>query len=428
MFFLIYEVALHLLALFTFPILLYRFLAKKRYRKSFALRFGRGYPEIDKKGRYCIWVHAVSVGETKAVAPLVRMIRESRPEALIIISSITETGHAEGKKSIPEADHFVYLPFDFSYIVKPTVQKARPDLLILCETDFWINFQKESKNVGARIVLVNGKISERSLRRHLILSWVSSQIFADIDLFCVQSPLHKNRFEQAGVDKNKIIATGNLKLDSNHPCMTMEEKEKWMTQLGIQDDEKVLVIGSTHSPEEKVILKNLEEVHGVHPKLRVILAPRHPERCKEVEGILKREKLSFIPYTRIEEKDGQERVVLIDVIGQLQKCYQIADLAIVAGSFTDKVGGHNILEPSQYGVPVLCGPHMNSQKDFLDLFKEFKAGVQTVPANLTKEILALLADDSKRERMGKAGQEAIQSAKGATMRTWQEMEKLLSPQ
>lgn len=426
MFFVIYELALHLLALFTLPIMLYRFVAKKRYRKSFALRFGKGYPEIEKKGRFCIWVHAVSVGETKAVAPLVKMMRESHPEALIVISSITETGHAEAKKSIPVADHFVYLPFDFSYVVKPIIRKAQPDLVILCETDFWVNFQRESKRIGARLVLVNGKISEKSLRRHHLLPWISCHLFNDIDLFCVQSPLHKERFEQAGVPSQKIISTGNLKLDDEYPFMSKKDKQQWMERLGIQPEDKVLVVGSTHSPEEKLILSSLQEVQAIHPTLKVILAPRHPERCSEVEGILKKKGLPYIPFTRIDEKKGNERVVLVDVIGQLRKCYQIADLAIVAGSYTEKVGGHNILEPSWYGVPVICGPHMHSQRDFLDLFKEYEVGVQTKKNNITKEILTLMADQGKRESMGRAGKNAINSAKGATNRTWKEMEKLLS--
>ncbi|MFT4554529.1 MAG: 3-deoxy-D-manno-octulosonic-acid transferase [Chlamydiales bacterium] len=425
MFFVIYEIALHLLALFTLPIILYRFIAKKRYRKSFALRFGRGYPEIEKKGRFCVWVHAVSVGETKAVAPLVKILRESRPEALIIISSITETGHTEAQKSIPDADHFVYLPFDFNYVVKPIVKKVQPDLVILCETDFWANFQRESKRVGARLVLVNGKISEKSLRRHYILPWVSNHLFNDIDLFCVQSPLHKKRFEQAGVPSQKIIPTGNLKLDDVYPFMSDKDKLEWMERLGIQADDKVLVVGSTHSPEEKLILTSLEEVQAIHPTLKIILAPRHPERCSEVEDILKKKGLSYIPFTRIDEKKGGERVVLVDVIGQLRKCYQIADLAIVAGSYTEKIGGHNILEPSSYGVPVICGPYMHSQRDFLDLFREYHVGVQTQKNNITSEILTLLADKGKRERMGQAGKDAINSAKGATHRTWKEMEKLL---
>lgn len=417
---------MHFLAILTFPVLLYRFFKQGRYGKSLLLRSGIAYPQIEKGEQFCIWVHAVSVGETKAVASLVKLIRNTHPDALIVLSSITETGYAEGQKSIPQANHHVYLPFDFSYIVGPIVRRAKPDLVLICETDFWYNFQRIAKSCGAYIALVNGKISERSLERHLTLPWVSQHLFRHIDLFCLQSDLQKMRFERLKISSKKLFATGNLKLDDTYPVMKDSAKREWKQSLGIEEGDKVLVIGSTHYPEEKIICEQVKKVWNRYPHLKVILAPRHPNRCLEVEEVFKRLDISYVLYSKIKERKLEEKMIVIDSIGLLRHCYQIADVAIVAGSYTKKVGGHNILEPAWYGVPVLCGPHMHSQLDFLELFREYGAGIQTQEDGISENLLELFSNEEKRHLMGQGGLKAIQNAKGATLRTWTILSKYCS--
>jgi len=426
MFFVIYEILLYLVALLSVPKLLYSLVVLKKYRHSLLPRLGFGLPPLQKKGRFCIWVHAVSVGETKAVAPLVKKLREQSPNAFIIISSITETGHEEAKRSLPFADRYLFLPFDFSWLVGRIIRKAEPDLVMITETDFWLNFQRAAKKSGAKVVLVNGKISLRSLHRHQKIPFIAKYLFSSFDLLCMQSSLYMERFAAMGLPKEKMVVTGNLKLCDEYPHFTPQERAAFKKKMGFGNDDSVVVIGSTHAPEEELLMLELRKVWEKEPQMKVILVPRHPERCPEIIAVLKEEKRSFVLYSQISDKDGGERVVLVDTMGVLRQCYQIADLAIVAGSFTPKIGGHNILEPCWYGVPVLCGPYMFSQPEFLELLLEFGAGEQLPMDQVGDRALSLLQNPYSSREMGDAGVRAVHSAKGAVDQTFSHLSLLLS--
>lgn len=413
----VYEIALWLLAFVALPKMLYQFFINKKYRNSLAERFGKGFPHISKKGRYLIWIHAVSVGETKAVAALAKKFKEELKNPIILISSITETGHAEAKRSIPNADYHVYLPFDFLWIIRRIVNRARPDLVILCETDFWYNFLKCSKDTGATIALVNGKLSERSTRRFQSFSWFARQLFSLFDCICVQSNFYAERFAKVGISPDRLIATGNMKFDDHATQLEASELALWRQQLWISVKDQVLVIGSTHYPEEKMILDALIPLWEKCPQLKVILAPRHPERLQEVADLLQKRHLPFIRFSQVQVKSGDEKVILIDKMGLLKKAYQLASVAIVAGSYTPKVGGHNIIEPSWYGVPVLFGPWMHSQPDLLELVRNYKAGFQVSIEELAPILESLLQDQAKRNELGRGGERLVSEVKGSTDRT-----------
>lgn len=421
----IYNSALHLLVPVALPHLLYSFFRHKKYRKRLHLRFGLCYPRIDKKKRYLVWIHAVSVGETKAIAALVKKLRTSIPGACIVISNITETGHAEAKRVLPEADYHVFLPFDFPYIVRPIIKNAKPDLVILSESDFWFHFQDSAKEVGAKLLLVNGKISQKSLERYRILPWLSGQLFYPFDLICCQSESYRRRFMQLGVPPDQLVVTGNLKLDDHYPMLSAQEMQKWKEDLGIEADDSVLVIGSTHDPEEQICLDALKKVWVHHPRLKVLIVPRKPERFGVVASLLQKEGVNFVQYTHKQKADLDTRVILVDAMGILRQCYQLADVAIVAGSFTDKVGGHNLLEPSWYGVPVVHGPHVFTQHDMSELLKQYGAGLQTTADGLADLLIDLLDDKSKRVQMGEAGKKIFRESSGATERTWDSIRPLI---
>ena len=213
----IYEFALWGLAAVAIPKMLYQLILRKKYRESLIKRFGFGFPKIDKNGRPLIWIHAVSVGESKAVAPLAKLLKSSPKKPILVISTITETGQAEAKRSIPEADFHVYLPFDFGMIINPIVRKVKPNMVILCETDFWYNFLKSSKKAGAITAVVNGKISLKSQNRFKKASFFTKKLFSIIDLFCIQSIHYKTRFQNLGIPFHKIAVTGNMKFDDRFP-------------------------------------------------------------------------------------------------------------------------------------------------------------------------------------------------------------------
>lgn len=412
----LYECALIVVAMIAFPKFLYQVIVKGKYRSSILKRFGSGFPVIKKEGRPLIWVHAVSMGETKAVAALVKSMKAKYKNPIIVFSSTTETGHVEACRSIG-AEYHVYLPFDFGWVINPIMKKTAPDLLILCESDFWYNLLNSAKKAGAKTALVNGKLSVKSMERFKKFSFFTKRLFSLIDLFCVQSQLYAKRFEELGIPSQKIAVTGNMKFDGDYAKLPSQKLDAWRNELGIAPLDPVLVIGSSHNPEEAQILEVLSSIWKTFPDLKVLLVPRHPERFNEVAGILQKKSIN---YRRLSEKKHNGLsvpVILIDAMGLLRKCYQLADVAIVAGSYTPKVGGHNILEPSWYGVPVIFGPHMHTQPDLVDLMKEYGAGIQVNPEDLQTELIRFLKDPSRRKLLGDAGLRLALDVHGATGKT-----------
>lgn len=425
-FFLIfYECVLYLIALGAIPKTIFSFFYYKKYRESLLPRLGLRPTLFRDNPLPSIWIHAVSVGETKAIVPLARELNRRYPDNPMIISSITETGHAEAKRSLPFADYHVYLPFDFCRLVKRMINKASPGVVILCESDFWFNFLHQARKSGASVILANGKMSERSMRR---LSWVpffSKRLFSLFDVLCVQNLLYRSRFIKAGALPDKITVTGNLKLDEEYPQLTKVEVTELRQKLGILSDQPVLTIGSSHDPEEKFFLKVLKELWKRTLNLRVILVPRKPEHFEEVAQLLERERLKWISFTDINRRTGNEQVILIDAMGLLRMCYQLSDFALVGGSFTEQVGGHNILEPCWYGKPVLFGPHMHSQLESVELMTQYGAGVQVQHDQLQLVLEKWLDHRQVPQEIGLNGLNLVKELKGSTQRTLQAIEPYL---
>lgn len=412
-----YNLTLLLFSCFAVPKMIFDYLVKGKYSDSFSQKFGFGLPAIDKGDRFLIWVHAVSVGETKAVTSLVRSLKKEYSNPLIVVSSVTETGHVEAKRVLSCADYHIYLPFDLSWIIRPIVKRIAPNLVVISETDFWYNFLDSAKRGGALIALVNGKMSKRSAFRYSLVKSFAKQLFSLFNLLCLQSDHYLSRFKEMGIDDKKIVITGNLKLDDEYPKVPKDELIEWKGKLGINPFDQVVVIGSTHAPEERNLIEKFESVWMKYPELKVVLVPRHTERFDEVAEILEALHIPFVRLSTMNKREGNEKVVLIDAMGLLRQCYQFADVAIVAGSFTDKVGGHNIIEPCYYGVPVLFGPHMETQPDLVKLVKTFGAGLQVKEEDVSVKVLALLSDHTQRNKLGQAGLYLVKNAQGATHRT-----------
>lgn len=405
-----YSFFLTFAALLYAPYFFWQMLVKGKYRKSFLKRFGKDFPEAPK-GKKVIWVHAVSVGETKAVMPLIKKIKENQPDDWVILTTVTETGYAEAVKGC--ADRVHYLPFDF--IIRPIVRKVKPSKVILCETDYWYNFLDEAKKNGATNVVVNGKISESSLRRFKAVPFFANKLFELIDLWIVQNSLYKQRFLQLGISEDKIKVGGNIKLDSDAEYMSDAARDDFKRTLNLKN-EPILVVGSSHDPEEKLFLDAFIKAQKEFPALKMILVPRHPERFDAVAKMIEEKN---IPSARFSKGiDSSAQVILIDAMGQLKKCYQIATLAAVCGSWTPKVGGHNILEPSFYGKAVLFGPYMSTQPDFLNLMNDYKAGLQVEENEIADTVISLLKDKKRREAFGKQGKLLIEESQGALTKTY----------
>ncbi|MCB1119224.1 MAG: 3-deoxy-D-manno-octulosonic acid transferase [Chlamydiia bacterium] len=379
-----------------------------KYRNIFRKRLARKPPFTIPEGAYPIWFHAVSVGETKAIIPLAKQLKATIPNAFIIVSTITETAQRETHF----ADASCYLPFDLPWIITPFVRAISPRLVILSETDFWFQFLHSAKKMGAKLLLVNGKLSARSQRNFSRFSPFTNQLFALFDALYVQSVLYRDRFISLGIPSEKIMVTGNLKLDAPSEPPSTAFKEA----LALNSEDKILVIGSTHHPEEELILNELKNVWAEHPTLKVILVPRHPDRVPAVVSLLQNKNIPFQLFT--DHQPFVTHVLLVDQMGHLKKCYQIATVAFVAGSYTARIGGHNIIEPMPYGTPVLFGPHMHTQPDFLALTKHYDAGLQVPLDQLAPTLNRLLTDPKERQRLADNGKRLVAASTGATTRTF----------
>ena len=395
----LYSIGLVLISLAWLPKLL-----QKKYRVTLAQRWGIGLPCLKSEKPMRLWVHAVSLGEAQAIIPLVKRLKNENPDLFIILSTQTQTGMNAAKKELPEADHHLFLPFDL--IVRKVVREAKPTLVLVSETDFWFNFLDEAKKNGAKVALVNGKLSERSMRLYHLFP----QLLKPVDRFIVQGEVYKNRFLQVGIDQEKIKVSGNLKLDSELEEMPL-----------IPNKKPVLVIGSTHHPEEKQFLDALKEVWKHHPDLQVFLVPRHPERFDAVAKLIE---IENIPYSRSSAGLQHERLTLVDEMGKLKGLYRQATLSAIGGSWTPKVGGHNILEPAFFAKPLIFGPYMHSQPDFCDLVLASHAGLQVPVHNLAATLTHLLSHPEEAHRLGQAAYSLIQKNQGALKKTLDEIPPL----
>lgn len=419
----LYDIVLIIISLFFFPKFYFDYLFKDKYKKSLSNRLGKG---IDLPGNKSplIWIHAVSMGETKAVVALGKLLKACYPNHKIIISSITETGHQEAKKSLPQADLHFFLPFDFSFIIRPIVKKLKPSLVIISETDLWFNFLNSAKEEGAKICLVNGKISARSCARYKQFSYFSSKIFSLFDHLCVQNAHYQDLFRSLGISVDKLSVTGNLKFDEPVSIFSQEEVQRLKASMKIKKEDFLIVVGSTHEPEEKQILSHLAPLL-FSGSVKILLVPRHPERFDQVAKIIEQLGLFYGRYSCLDTLYGTECVILIDKMGLLKNLYQIAELAIVGGSFTDKVGGHNVLEPCFFGVPVLFGPYMFSQMELKELVLSYGAGKQIQMNQVSNEISGLLENKSEKNEMGENGLRLVSQMCGSTKRTLENINYLI---
>ncbi|QVL56962.1 MAG: 3-deoxy-D-manno-octulosonic acid transferase [Simkaniaceae bacterium] len=401
----LYDFALYLLLILSFPKLLIDYLFKGKYRKSL---FARISPEIPKDlKKPLIWLHAVSMGETKALSTLIPHIRKTYPNAYIYVTTVTETGQEEAQKRISDADAIGYLPLDFSWIIKGFVRKLKPALLILVEGDYWFNLINQVKKQGAKIIVVNGKLSEKSMKRYLAAPFFSRSIFNSIDHFCIQGESYLERFLKLGIHPENLIITGNLKFDI--PSDEEKDLEALKKQFDIKQKDRVITLGSTHEGEEELLYKSLIPALTMDPHLKILIVPRHPERFSRVKSLIHH------PQIRI-----------VDQMGILPKCYHLSHLAIVGGSFIKGVGGHDIFEPAKMGVPTLYGPYMHKQVDLDRGMTESGAGIKVEQPHLLEAVEKLLNDSKFHFEMGKKGKYFAHKVMGASFRTWKEITSNIS--
>ncbi|MFB0566766.1 MAG: 3-deoxy-D-manno-octulosonic acid transferase [Candidatus Aminicenantaceae bacterium] len=384
-------------------------------------RLGYDLPE-ERNQKQSIWIHAVSVGEVLSLQNLIQELKVRHPSWTINFSSLTNTGFRMAQKKLREVDNIFFIPLDFVPVVKKFFKTFTPKVLILTESEFWPNLLRIAKVEGVSVLLINGRISERSFRRYRWFRFLTKTILKKVDLFLVQTEQDKKRLEKIGINSNRISVAGNLKAEIELPLLSEDEISSLKRELSIQEGKKVIVAGSTRKGEEEQLLEAFLKAKEVRNDILLVLAPRHPERFNEVEKAS--QNFSFIVQkrTKVNPKDKWD-ILILDTIGELAQFYALSDIAFVGGSLVPW-GGHNLLEPAFYKKPVFFGPHMHNFEFLAEKFA--KAG--TAKVIRSKEDLVemfLIRDEEELCDMGMKAKETLESLQGATEKTVAAIEELM---
>jgi len=431
-----YNMLLFIAAFFFIPFFAVKILFAGKYRKSIGPKFGfvpqRVFEEM--KGSPRIWVHAVSVGEVTAAAPIVSLLREIYPEACIVLSTSTETGQEMARRLVTDATSYIYYPLDILPVVKKIIDGVNPDIFVPVETEIWPNFIRICSERGIKIAMVNGRISPRSFRQYRKTRFFWKRIMNMIGTIGAISAIDASRLGALGVDPSKIHVMGNAKYDSLAAGADDFLRDEIAAKLDISPGAKVFVAGSTHEGEDDVVLKVYRGLLERYPDMLMIIVPRHPERGGAVLSLASDEGfddcITMTGINRGERRAGR-RIIVIDVIGELFKAYSLATMVFCGGSLVPR-GGQNILEPAAWGKVVLYGPSMEDFMDERERLEMTGGGITISDGNeLFDEMLKLMEDPETLHRKGEAGREMVASSTGAAQRYAEMIAKnleLLSPE
>jgi len=426
----LYQAGLLAAATAASPVLLARMAATGKYRAGLGQRLGR-YPAglAEVGARRPLWVHAVSVGETVAALPLLSALAARRPDVPLVVSTVTPTGQATARERAREARAVFYFPFDLAAPVGRALETVRPRAVLLMETEIWPVFLLEAARRGVPVGIVNGRISDRSFRRYRLVRPLVARCLRALAFVGAQSPLDAERFVALGAAPARVVVTGNLKVDqaAAPPKPGAATPASLEAALALPPSPRLLA-GSTHRGEERAVLDAFVRLRAAVPDLRLILAPRHPERLCEVARLLDE---GGFRWARRSERPGTAvapapDVILVDTIGELAALYGIADLAFVGGTLVETVGGHNLLEPAAHARAPLHGPHVHNFREIARALAEAGGAVPVADApGLAEAAAALLADPGRRAALGARARGVVEAGRGATARTLELVESAL---
>lgn len=430
MYFLYNILILIVFVLFVLPYYTYRLFTEKGFGRRFRQSLGNiDEKEIEKvKGKDCIWIHGASVGEIVATSPLVKQIRKEMPERPILVSAFTVGGYNMAKQIIPEADAIIYFPLDLPFVAESLVKRIHPGVFMPVETELWPNFLRAIRERHIPVMMVNGRISEKSVKSYRYLYGIWDDMLNTVTRFCMQSSIDAEYITHLGADRDKIFVTGNTKFDQTYAEVTAEDLGKYREELGIGDAYPVIVAGSTHPGEEKVLFQAFQSVRKEYPDARLVIAPRKTTRADEIAKLASSYGYETGFRSVMKEESSYRKsypVLLIDTIGELGRIYAIGDVVFVGGSFSN-TGGHNVLEPAAHAKPILVGPSMQNFKDSYALLSKVKAcKMVNNTTELTHEFLDIMKNDERRKAMGEASMQVIRENRGADVRSIMYLKDLL---
>lgn len=417
----LYSLCLACAALLSLPWWAFHMLRLGKYRAGFKERLGfvPGRLHAAKPGG--IWVHAVSLGEVLAVSRLVEELKSAHPGAHVFVSTTTATGQRLARERFGDAQCF-FMPLDFGFAVRAYLKALQPRLLILAETEFWPNLLHLARKRGTAIAIVNARISDRSFPRYRRFRWFFRRVLSNVDLFLGQTAADAQRLREIGAPTTRVQVSGNLKFDIRRPSGAKLVEE---LRRALPAGSPIIVCGSTAEGEEEPLLRAFKEIQKQFPSAVLVLAPRHPERFDRVASLIASLEIAFMRRSSWRASCPiTGRVFLFDSVGELASIYALADIAFVGGSLVP-TGGHNILEPAQYGVAIVVGPHTFNFREIVSIFENGGALRVVDAAQLGATWLALLNNPEERKQLGLRARELFAQHAGATDRSVHALRPLL---
>jgi 3-deoxy-D-manno-octulosonic-acid transferase len=363
-----------------------------------------------------LWVHAASLGEVNAVAPVVRELLPRLPRLNLVFTCTSSAGVEQARRLFPQAGACLYLAADLPWLLRPWMRRFKPRLALVAETELWPNFLRALTEHGCQTMLVNGRLTERSARRYRLFRLFFGQVLEHVELFGMQADADAGRLAGLGARPTRISVTGNTKFDVGAPEELHAQAGGLRAGLAWPRSARVIVAGSTRPGEEALLLEAYLALRRSVGELRLVLAPRHLERVEDAAQALKGAKIAF---SRRSAAGPAPEALLLDTLGELRAAYALAadgGLAWVGGSFRD-FGGQNPLEPAALGVPVLFGPFMRHFAEASQALTEAGAAIACEPGQLAAESARLLGDPARYRAMAGAGQACMQARSGASKRS-----------
>ena len=402
-------------------------LKSRGFGESFLPRLGLSLPAFDADvGSPRIWLHGVSVGEIAGVEPLVRELEQCLPQCGLFLSTGTETGQAVARRLYGPSHPVFYYPLDLPWAVRRSLDHIHPSLYVALETEIWPNFLVAAKTRGIKLALVNGRLSENSLRGYLKFKSYLKYIIDLFDIIAAGTPEDSGRFLTLGAAPEKVVCTGNTKFERRPNPAAQAQAQGFREKLRLQAG-PVFLAASTHPGEEEIVLSAYQALRLPYPALQLLLAPRHPERAVAVGQLLNQAGLpcQYWHTLKTGAQERRESVVIIDTVGDLFALYSLADLIFVGGSLIPH-GGQNILEPTAWGKVPLYGPHLNNFRAARQLLAEVDAGIQiSDAASLIQAASYCLDHPEELQRRGQRGLKALGTHQGAAKRQAEILSRLL---
>jgi 3-deoxy-D-manno-octulosonic-acid transferase len=425
----IYSALLSLSLIVTLPYWLLQMSRHGKYRAGLWQRLG-AIPTALQAGdtKPTIWVHAVSVGEVVSASGVIEGLRKEFPSHRIVVSTTTSTGQKLAANRFG-AENVFYFPLDFAFAIRPYIEALRPQLCVIAETEFWPNFLRLAHDRGARIAAINCRISDRSFPGYKRLRRWLPRVLANVNLFLAQTEEDWRRLVEIGAPEAKTSVAGNLKFDvapPAEPAIVASLRAAFGDAgAGALAAWPILVCGSTLEDEEAPLLSAFQNILATYPKAIMVLAPRHPERFAEVATLVEGLGIRMSRRSLWSGEALAGSVLVLDSIGELAALYSLATVAFVGGSLVPR-GGHNILEPALYGVPIVTGNHYENFRDIVNFFLSRNAVRVVGLAELPLVFMELIGNEAERRSLGQNARAALESQRGATARTIHALAELMS--